>query len=78
MEYSFTDGNGITGIPSAVFLMRWEEKMGIKKKKTFMQIVAVGHFLIFQKFLMTAKAMCLHIKVAQLKNFGWKRNYRHT
>ena len=48
-----SDGNGITGIH------RWEikeEKMGIKKKKTFTQIVPVAHFLIFQKILMTAKA----------------------
>ena len=37
--------------------------MGIKKKKTFTQIFAVGLFLIFQKFRMTAKAMCLHIKL---------------
>ena len=40
--------------------------MGIKKKKTFTQIVAVGRFLIFQKCRMTAKAMCLRIKVTQL------------
>ena len=39
--------------------------MGIKKKKTFTQIVAVGRFLIFQKCLITAKEMCLRIKVAQ-------------
>ena len=63
--------------------MRWEikeETMGIKKIKTFTPTVAVGRFLIFQKIecLMTAKAMCLRIKVAQLKSFGWKRNYRHT
>ena len=44
--------------------------MGIKKKKTFTQIVAVGRFLIFQKFLMTAKAMCLRIKVAQLNSLS--------
>ena len=31
--------------------------MGIKKKKTFTQIVAVGGFLIFPKCLMTAKAL---------------------
>ena len=37
-----SDGNGITGIP---FL----NEMGIKKKKTFTQIVAVGRFLILQK-----------------------------
>ena len=39
--------------------------MGIKKKKTFTQIATVGRFLIFPKFLVTAKAMCLCIKVAQ-------------
>ena len=52
--------------------------MGIKKKKTFTQIVAVGRFLIFQKFLMTAKAMRLRIKVAQLKSFAWKINLIQT
>ena len=25
----------------------------------------------FEKFLMTAKTVCLRIKVAQLKSFGW-------
>ena len=47
-----SDGNGITGIHSAVFLMIWEikeEKMGIKKKKTFTQIVPVAHFSHFSK-----------------------------
>ena len=44
--------------------------MGIKKKKTFTQIVAVGGFLIFPKCLMTAKAMCLRIKVAQLNSLS--------
>ena len=44
--------------------------MGIKKKKTFRQIVAVGRFPIFHKFLMTAKAMCLRIKVAQLNSLS--------
>ena len=44
--------------------------MGIKKKKTFTQIVAVGRFLIFQKFLMTAKTLCLRIKVAQLNSLS--------
>ena len=34
------------------------------KKKTFTQIIAVGRFLIFQKCIMTAKAMCLSINVA--------------
>ena len=35
--------------------------MGIKKKKTFTQTVAVGRFLIFQNIaLMTAKAMSAH------------------
>ena len=43
--------------------------MGIKKK-TLTQIVAVGRFLIFQKILMTAKAMCLPIKVAQLNSLS--------
>ena len=44
--------------------------MEIKKKKTFTQIVAVGRFLIFQKIIMTAKAMCLRIKVAQLNSLS--------
>ena len=44
--------------------------MGIKKKKTFTQIVAVGRFLIFQKIRMTAKEMCLRIKVAQLNSLS--------
>ena len=44
--------------------------MGIKKKKTFTQIIAVGRFLFFQKFIMTAKAMCLRIKVAQLNRLS--------
>ena len=44
--------------------------MEIKKKKTFTQIVAVGRFLILQKILMTAKAMCLRIKVAQLNSLS--------
>ena len=51
--------------------------MGNKKKKKFTQIVAVARFLIkknfkckFEKFLMTTKAMCLHIKVAQLNNLS--------
>ena len=47
-----------------------EEKMGIKKKKTFTQIVAVGRFLICQKCLITANAMCLRIKVAQLNSLS--------
>ena len=38
--------------------------MDIKKKKTFTQSVAFGHFLIFQEFIMTANAMCLGINVA--------------
>ena len=45
-------------------------EMGIIKKKTFMQIVAVGRFLSFQKVLMTVKAMCLRIKVAQLNSLS--------
>ena len=44
--------------------------MGIKMKKTFTQIVAVGCFLTFQNILMTAKAMCLCIKVAQLNSLS--------
>ena len=47
--------------------------MGIKKKKTFTQIVAVGRFLIFQKCLITAKAMCLHIKVAPLNSHSVRK-----
>ena len=46
-----SDGNGITGIHSAVFLMRWEikrRKMGNKKKKKCTQVVADARFLIFQ------------------------------
>ena len=44
--------------------------MGIKKKKIFTQIVAVGRFLIFQKCLITAKEMSLRIKVAQLNSLS--------
>ena len=64
-----TPENGISGIPSAVFLMRWEIKRR-QNGETFTQIVAVGRFLIFQKILMTAKAMCLRIKVAQLNSLS--------
>ena len=46
-----SDGNGITGIPSAVFF----NEMGNKKKKIWeikrrknYALVAVAHFLIFQ------------------------------
>ena len=39
-----SDGNGFTGIPSAVFF----NEMGNKKKKKITQFVAVAHFLIFQ------------------------------
>ena len=44
--------------------------MGIKKKKIFTQIVAIGHFLIFQKCIMTAKAMCMRIIVAELNSIS--------
>ena len=68
-----SDGNGITGITSAVFF----NEMGNKKKKweikrrtnvrKLSQLQAFSFFKCkFAKFLMTAKAMCLHIKVAQL------------
>ena len=45
-----------------------------KKKKKFTQVVAVARFLFsnanFEKFLMTAKAMCLRIKVAQVNSLS--------
>ena len=68
-----SDGNGITGIPSAVFF----NEMGNKKKKIkrrrklcTRRNCTLSHFsnANFEKFLMTA----ISIKVAQLKSFGWK------
>ena len=71
-----SDGNGITGIPSAVFF----NEMGNKKKKIWeikrrrklrtRRSCTLSHFsnANFEKFLMTA----ISIKVAQLKSFGWK------
>ena len=51
-----SDGNGITGIPSAVFFNEMgnkkEENMGNKKKTKFMEIVAVARFLIFQMHIL--------------------------
>ena len=43
-----SDGNGITGIHSAVFCPVFFNEMGNKKKKKIMQVVAVARFLIFQ------------------------------
>ena len=67
-----SDGNGITGTPSVVFLTGWE----IKRRKIYAtrRSCTLSHFsnANFEKFLMTAKAVCLRIKVAQLKSFGWK------
>ena len=71
-----SDGNGITGIPSAVFF----NEMGNKKKKIWeikrrrklrtRRSCTLSHFsnANFEKFLMTA----ISITVAQLKSFGWK------
>ena len=71
-----SDGNRITGIPSAV-------EIGNKKENKFTKIVAVAHFLIFQctfeTFLMTAKAIVsAHQNGTIEQYFGWKRNYRHA
>ena len=75
-----SDGNGITGILSAVFF----NEMGNKKKKIWeinrrrnyatRRSCTHSHFsnANFEKFIMTAKAVCLRIKVAQLKSLGWK------
>ena len=69
-----SEGNGITGIPSAVFFNEMgnkkKKKMGIKKKKTFTQIVAGGRFLIKKNVdpyndCTSNVSDCLRIKVAQ-------------
>ena len=77
-----SDGNGITGIPSAVFCSVFFTEMGNKKKKkyeikrrrhlrTLSQLHAFSFFKCkFEKCLMTAKAMCLRIKVAQLNTLS--------
>ena len=56
---------------------KWELKRR-KHLRKLSQLDAFSFKIFFNTGLMTAKAMCLRIKVAQLKSFGWKRNYRHT
>ena len=58
------------------FLMRWEtkRKMGNKKKKKLRKLSQLHAFsffkCIFKKFVTTAKATCLRIKVAQLNTLS--------
>ena len=80
-----SDGNGITGIPIAVFFNEMENKKKKKweiKRRTKLcklsQLHAFSFFKCkFEKFLMTAKAMCLSIKVAQLNTFRLEKLCAH-
>ena len=54
-------------------------KMGIKKKKTFMQIVAIGTLSQFSKMSYYCKSNVSAYQSCTIEqSFGWKRNYRHT
>ena len=70
-----SDGNGITGIPSAVFneMRNKKKKREIKRRKNLRKLSQFHAFSFFKckfaKFLITAKSMYLRIKVAKFNTF---------
>ena len=77
-----SDGNGITGIPSAVFF----NEMGNKKKKWELKrkenIYANCRSWTLSHFSQISNDCKSNVSAHQSctieQSFGWKRNYRHT
>ena len=72
-----SDGNGITGIPSAVFFNEMgnkKKKIWGKKRRTSLRNSSQLHTFSFFKIckFLEISNDCNSIKVAQLKYFGWK------
>ena len=77
-----SDGNGITGIPSAVLLMRREikrRKNGNLKEENIYANCRSCTLSHFSKNSNDCKSnVSAHQSCTIEQSFGWKRNYRHT